>query len=162
RPEIEVELCVDGRRYARRARELIIAGRDCEVGMRVLRLDVGPDLRDHVAGIARDVVFICGTRIADDREPERRAVVECGIGLRDDGSVVGWTDGLVPVPTGDKRDDDEIAHHRMICTSEFTPAPANEIGWPDDGSVNVAYGVVLPVAGSILTTWPVASWVKPI
>src|SRR5882672_5738846 len=49
-----------------------------------------------------------------------------------------------------------------IVTSEFTPAPANEIGFWVVGSLNVANIVEAPVIGSILTTWPVPSWVNPI
>ncbi len=50
----------------------------------------------------------------------------------------------------------------MIEISEFTPAPANEMPCCVSGSVNVAYIAPTPVVGSILTTWPVPSWVKPI
>ena len=51
--------------------------------------------------------------------------------------------------------------YSMTGTSELTPAPANEIGWCVDGSVNVANSVDAPVVGSIVTTLPVPSCVNP-
>ena len=47
------------------------------------------------------------------------------------------------------------------ATIELTPAPANEIPLCVVGSVNVLKSVPCPVAGSMVMTLPLPSWVKP-
>src|SRR5207244_863841 len=98
--------------------------------MRAARLDVGPDLRDHVARIAGDIVLVRRSRIAHDREAKRGAVGDRGVGLRDvrvtaRTAVVG---AFRASARGERDHDDEYGTHQKIWTSEFTPAPANEIG----------------------------------
>src|SRR5205823_1138152 len=51
--------------------------------------------------------------------------------------------------------------HWIGETFAFTPAPANEMPLPVDGSVNDLYSVPTPVCGLMVTTSPEPSWVKP-